>query len=151
MNSNQQSAGIDRQVLLSTLWLFVLLNMIFRDIHEIGTVEFLEQAMTGAFNGTVITDELLLVAGIVLELPIAMVLFSRILKYRINRWFNIITAVIMMFAVISSNLAPDLDDVFFAAVETLALIFIAWQAWSWVNPEIASSNTTNLIHQTEVA
>ncbi|MFT5195108.1 MAG: Sec-independent protein secretion pathway component TatC [Candidatus Promineifilaceae bacterium] len=151
MNSNQQSAGIDTKVLLSTLWLFVLLNMIFRDIHEIGTVDFLEQAMTGVFNGTVITDKLLLFAGILLELPIAMVLFSRILRYRINRWLNLITALIMFAAVISSNLAPDLDDAFFAAVELLALFFIAWKAWGWSNPEIAPSKSTHLTHETEVA
>ena len=151
MNTNQQSAGIDTKVLLSTLWLFVLLNMIFRDIHEIGTVEFLEQAMTGVFNGTVITDELLLFAGIMLELPIAMVLFARILGYRINRVFNLITAVIMTAAVVSSNLAPDLDDMFFAAVEILALLFIMWTAWRWVNPELSTKQLVNLTPQKEYA
>ncbi|MFK7805168.1 MAG: DUF6326 family protein [Anaerolineae bacterium] len=151
MNTNQQPSGIDTKVLLSTLWLFVLLNMIFRDIHEIGTVEFLEQAMTGVFNGTVITDELLLFAGIMLELPIAMVLFARILGYRINRVFNLITAVIMTAAVVSSNLAPDLDDMFFAAVEILALLFIMWTAWRWVNPELSTKQLMNLTPQKEYA
>lgn len=151
MNTNQQPSGIDTKVLLSTLWLFVLLNMIFRDIHEIGTVEFLEQAMTGVFNGTVITDELLLFAGIMLELPIAMVLFARILGYRINRVFNLITAVIMTAAVVSSNLAPDLDDMFFAAVEILALLFIIWTAWRWVNPELSTKQLVSLTPQKEYA
>ncbi|MFT7587542.1 MAG: hypothetical protein ACI9EW_003986, partial [Cellvibrionaceae bacterium] len=79
------------------------------------------------------------------------VLFSRILRYRINRWLNLITALIMFAAVISSNLAPDLDDAFFAAVELLALFFIAWKAWGWSNPEIAPSKSTHLTHETEVA
>ena len=38
---------------------------------------------------TLVTDELLLAAGIVLELPIAMVLLARILNDRLNRWLNI--------------------------------------------------------------
>ena len=151
MKPIKKPAGIDIKVLLSTLWLFVLLNMIFRDIHEIPTPEFLEQAMAGVFNGTRVTDELLLFAGIVLELPIAMVLLSRILNYQLNRWLNISIAFIMIGAIISNNLAPDLDDAFFAVVELIALFCIAWQAWRWSNPIATEVDTANVVYLKEAA
>ena len=42
-----------RQV-LSTLWIFFMLNLVFRDIHEIGTAAFLNEALAGKINGAVI-------------------------------------------------------------------------------------------------
>lgn len=36
MNSNKAITGMDMKTMLSTLWIFVLLNVIFRDIHELG-------------------------------------------------------------------------------------------------------------------
>ncbi len=34
MISNHKTIGMDIKALLSTLWIFVLFNMIFRDLHE---------------------------------------------------------------------------------------------------------------------
>ena len=45
MNSNKKIAKIDTKAILSTLWIFVLLNIIFRDIHEIVTPEFIEKTV----------------------------------------------------------------------------------------------------------
>ena len=67
MNTSREAATSDKKILLSTLWIFVLFNMLFRDIHEIPTREFLEQAITGTMNGVVITDELLLIGGIMMS------------------------------------------------------------------------------------
>ena len=70
------------------------------------------------------------------EIPIAMVLLSRILKYSVNRWTNIIVGVIMIPLVLSNGLA-DLDDMFFATIEIVAMTFIVWYAWTWPNPELS--------------
>ena len=42
-----------------------------------------------------LTEGFLLGASILVEIPIAMVLLSQILKYRANRWANIIAGTIM--------------------------------------------------------
>ena len=130
MNILEKKTGSETKVLLSTLWLFYLLNMIFRDIHEIAKPEFLAEMMTRS----AIPEELFLVAGIVLEIPIAMVVLSRLLNYPINRWANIIAPVLMV-VFIFTNPPGDLDDIFFAAVELIALALIVWNAWKWRNPE----------------
>ena len=107
--------------------------MIFRDIHEIPTAEFLQQAITGVVNGTPVTDELLFIAGIVLELFIMMVLLSRILAHRINRQINLIIGSLAIVAVLA-NPPGDLDDWLFSTVEIILLVAIVRTAWVWKSP-----------------
>ena len=135
MTTSVETTKIDTKMLLSTLWIFILFNMLFRDVHEIPKREFLQQAMTGSFNGIVITDGLLLIGGIMIELLIVMVLLSRVLPYRLNRWANIVVATFAIMTTVMNNLAPDLDDMFFAAIEIVALACIIWFAWQWKKQE----------------
>ena len=130
MNSNKKSNGMDRKALLSTLWIFVLLNIIFRDLHEFISPGFLEEAITGYVDGMQITERLVFIGAIIVEIPIAMVLLSRVLKYRVNRWVNIIAAAITIVVVFSS--VPTVPaDIFFDAIEVVALSLIIWYAWKW--------------------
>ena len=94
--------------------------------------------MTGTMS-IQMTEEFLLLAGILLEIPIAMVLLSRVLKYRVNRWANIITAAATT-AFVIANGVKDLDDIFFVSVIVVALSLIVWYAWQWPNPELSPNN-----------
>lgn len=130
MNSNNKTNGMDRKALLSTLWIFVLFNIIFRDLHEFISPGFLEEAITGYVDGMQITERLVFIGAIIVEIPIAMVLLSRVLKYRVNRWVNIIAAAITIMVVFSS--VPTVPaDIFFDAIEIVALSLIIWYAWKW--------------------
>ena len=121
---------MDRKALLSTLWIFVLFNIIFRDLHEFISPGFLEEAITGYVDGMQITERLVFIGAIIVEIPIAMVLLSRVLKYRVNRWVNIIAAAITIVVVFSS--VPTVPaDIFFDAIEVVALSLIIWYAWKW--------------------
>lgn len=81
MNLQKQILIMETKAKLSTLWIFFLLNTIFRDIHEFIEPGFIEKAMTGTFNGTQITEHLLLLGGFVAQVPISMVLSSSICGY----------------------------------------------------------------------
>jgi hypothetical protein len=131
MDIQQKLITMERKSILSTLWIFVLLNMIFRDIHELVRPGLLEEMMTGIVNGTQVTDELLLLGGIMVEVVIVMVILARVLEVRVNRWANIIVGAISIMLVISNNTAPDLDDMFFAVIQVAALAVIIWYAWTW--------------------
>ena len=133
MNLQKQILTMETKAKLSTLWMFFLLNTIFRDIHEFIEPGFIEKAMTGTFNGTQITEHLLLLGGFVAEVPISMVLFSRLLPYGVNRWANIIAAVITLSFEIRNG-TTDLDDTFHMVIEIAALFSIIWSAWRWRNP-----------------
>ncbi|MBE9048448.1 hypothetical protein IQ255_29400 [Pleurocapsales cyanobacterium LEGE 10410] len=133
MNLQKQIMVMEMKAKLSTLWMFFLLNTIFRDIHEFIEPGFIEQVMTGTFNGTLITEHLLLLGGFVAEVPISMVLLSRLLPYGANRWANIIAAVITLSFEIKNG-TTDLDDTFHMVIEITALFSIIWSAWRWRNP-----------------
>lgn len=120
---------IKPQSLLSTLWIFILLNMIFRDIHQFGKKSFLEEIMTGIVNGIKITDELMLFGGFLVEIPILMVLLSRILDNSLNKWANIIASIITCLVLLSGLPTSDMDDLFFMAIEFIAFLSIIRIAW----------------------
>lgn len=120
---------IKPHALLSTLWLFVLLNMVFRDFHQLGKKGFLEEMMSGVVNGVAITDELMLVGGILAEIPILMVLLSRILNNNANKWANIFAGLITMTVFATAIPAADMDDIFHMIIEVIALLWIFKISW----------------------
>jgi Sec-independent protein secretion pathway component TatC len=129
MNRNEKTANMDMKVKLSTLWIVVLFNMVFADIVGFMNPGALEDIMTGAV-GIKITQELLLVFSILLEIPIAMILLSRVLDHSANRWANIVAGVITILFVIGGA-STYLSYLFFATVEVLCMLFIIWYAWNW--------------------
>ena len=133
MSLQKQMLTIETKAKLSTLWIFYLLNTIFRDIHEFDKPGFIKQVMTGTLNGTQITEPLLLLGGFIVEIPISMVLFSRLLPYGANRWANIIAAAIVLSFEIMNG-STDLDDTFHLFIEIAALSFIIFSAWRWQKP-----------------
>ena len=87
--------------------------------------------MTGVVNGVQITDGLLLVGGIMIAVPLLMIPLIQFLNFKANRLTNIFMVVLQIVSVIGNNMAPDLDDVFFAVIELVALLLILRLAWNW--------------------
>ena len=125
---------IDTKVLLSTLWSVVMLNVLNADILSLiipGSAD--EVARTSASTGASI-PQLMLIGAIMGELGIAMIILSRVLKYGINRWVNIIVGIVTI-AYIWGGASAYPHYIFIATVETLCLLSIIWFAWKWRNPE----------------
>ena len=70
----------------------------------------------------------MLIFAIIMEIPIAMIFLSRLLKYRANRRANIIASVITIAFVILGGSA-NLVYAFFAAIEIVCMLIIIWYAW----------------------
>jgi len=119
------------RILLSVLWVFVILNFFARDIHELGRPGMLEQMMSGTIDGVVITEKLMLLGGIMIEIPILMTVLALLLPHRMNRWANIVVGLLTMVMIVTMNLQPDLDNVFFMGIQLIALTFIVRIAWQW--------------------
>src|SRR5574338_342446 len=80
---------------LSTIWLFAILNYLYCDIVSLMDSGLLKQYLVGNVGGMQIRQEFLLGASFLMEIPIGMVLLSRLLGYKANRWANIIAGAIM--------------------------------------------------------
>jgi hypothetical protein len=130
MNTSRKITGRrDRTVILSTLWLFATLNYIYCDV-----VAVMDPVKRTPFQ---LTPGFLLGASILVEIPIAMVILSRVLKYGANRWANIIAGTIMTAVQILSLFVavPAMYYVFFSVVEIACTLFIVGYAWSWSHPQ----------------
>ena len=138
MSSNE----MDMKVKLSTLWIFAMFNYIYADILTLMDPEVMQEMATGTVGGVVMTQEFLLIGAILMETAIVMVILSRVLKYKINRWANIISGVIHTAAVFLSLFVgtPAMYYAFFATIEIACTLFIVWYAWKWVNPEVSPDN-----------
>jgi hypothetical protein len=125
---------IDAKVLLSTLWIVVMINMLKADILSLyipGSAE--ELAQTAASTGASI-PQLMLGGAIMMEISIVMIILSRVLKYSLNRWANIIVSVITIAFVVGGGVTYP-HYIFIAAVEVICLLSIIWIAWKWRNVE----------------
>ena len=121
----------DLRVSLSTLWVFMLLNYLYCDV-------------LGLFDPGMpknMTQDALLAASFLMEIPIAMVVLSRVLDYRANRWANMIAGAFMTLAQVGSLFVgtPPLFYLFFSAIEIACLLLIVWTAWRWADPAPATA------------
>ncbi len=132
MKANIKDAGMkDRKVVLSTLWIFAMLNYLYADVFTLFFNPTAQKVSLAMPQGAV------LVFALLMEIAIAMVLLSRFLKYGANRWANIIAGIFHTAFVAWSMIGetPALFYVFFASIEIICTLFIAWYAWKWRNPE----------------
>lgn len=123
----------NRKAVLSTLWIFALFNYAYCDILGLMDSNLLNQILTGTVDGMNMTENFLLGAAVLMEIPIAMVLLSRILNHRANRWTNIIAGFIMTVVQIASLLMgpPTKYYLFCSIIEIATTLFIVWYAWRW--------------------
>jgi hypothetical protein len=126
---------MDKKVLLSTLWIFLVVNFIFCDVFTLHLSDTLKALITGEMNGFVIGQEFLLAFAVVMELAMVMIVLSRILPYKMNRIFNIIIgtilAILQTWTVVGEG--TTLHYYFFSVIEIATCISIVWVAWKWKN------------------
>jgi hypothetical protein len=134
----------DTKERLSLFWLFALLNYLYADVLALF-------AFIGSPNSAPhLPQWALLGSAVLMEIPIAMILASRLLPFRANRLANIIAGGILTLVNGFLTFVPPLagwgrppafpEYLFFATIETVATSVIIWQAWTWsgVKPAVSS-------------
>ena len=76
-----------------------------------------------------VAEAYVLIFGIILEIPIIMVVLSRILRAKVNKWANIIAVGIFSLSMLSTLAGADMDDIFFMLMELLGFVAIIKIAW----------------------
>ena len=133
----------DRKVRLSTLWIFATLNYLYADVLALFDIT----KGSGVASTPQFTQALLIGASIIVEIPILMVLLSRELPYRSNRWANILAGIAETIAVLSYQFVVPVVSgtttiyyLFFGAIEIPTTLFIIWYAWTWHEAEISGTS-----------
>lgn len=132
MNSVTIAKKMDTRVLLSTLWIVVMINMLKADILSLYIPGALDEL--AKFAGETPISQLMLGGAIMMEISILMIVLSRVLAYRLNRWANIVTSILTIVFVIGGGSSYP-HYIFIATVEVICLLLILWTAWKWANPE----------------
>jgi len=142
----QKWTDLDMSVKLSTLWITASLSYLYCDVISLMDPELLKQYLQGTVNGLAFTPGFLLGAAILISIPITMVLLSRVLNYRANRWTNI-TAATFMTGVQTLTLVmgvPAPYYLYLSIIEIACTVLIVGYAWMWrkpapaVQPEVAA-------------
>jgi uncharacterized protein DUF6326 len=118
---------------LSTLWIFATLNYLYCDVVTLMDPAKLKGYVAGNIGGIEITQGFLLGAGVLVEIPMAMVLLSRVLPYRGSRWANVVAGAFMTLVQAATLFVatPAPYYVFFSVIEIAATAAIVWYSWRW--------------------
>jgi hypothetical protein len=125
--------AIKTNVLLSTVWIFVTINYLYCDVFTLFHSEDLKNFLNGKVGDMVIDQNFLLTFSIILEIPIVMILVSRIATFKVNRIANIVAGVVMTLVQSGSLFAGDATKhyIFFSIIEICTTLFIIWTAVRW--------------------
>ena len=139
MDENEKTSETkDLRARISTLWIVVMFNMLFADVLTLFIPKSLQDILSGS-TPIKITPGLMLAMAVIIEIPIAMIFLSRVLKRRANRWANIVAgAITIAFVVGMGSLTPHY--VFVAAAECVSLLAIIWLAWKRLDLETVRLN-----------
>lgn len=128
--------SIDPRILLSTLWIVLSVNYIFCDVFTLMDSESLRTILSGRMGDLVISREFLLAFAVIMEIPLMMILLSRVLPHTWNRPLNIVAGILLTLIQVWSltTETPALHYLFFSIVEIGLSAGIAVYAFTWKHP-----------------
>jgi hypothetical protein len=119
----------DVQIKLSALWVALMLTYLLGDVLRIFSGDF----KAGEIRGMEVTQVMYLGMAVLMVIPIVMVFLSLTLDYPVNRWANIIVAIIFfVFNLIGLPTYPSAYDKFLIIVGLAFNVLTVWYAWKWV-------------------
>jgi hypothetical protein len=129
---------------LSLLWIFALLNYLYADVIALWALLGAPPADTPHLGQVALAG-----SAVLMEIPIAMIVASRLLPVPANRLANIVSGTIVTLIngfltfippLVGWGRPPALPEyLFFATLETVATVAIVWQAWTWPASKPASA------------
>ena len=119
---------LDTRIILSGLWVATMLTYLLGDVLRIFSGDFTK--MGGMQD---VTKGMFLGIAILMVTPIVMVVLSMTLNYPVNRWANIIVAIIFFgINIVGLPRYPGAYDKFLIIVSLVFNALTVWYAWKWV-------------------
>ena len=136
----------DTKERLSQLWIFAFLNYLYADVLALWVIV----GLPNLADAPHLPPWALAGSAVLMEIPMAMIVACRLLRFRANRLANIIAGAILTLVNGFLTFVPPLagwgrppglpEYLFFATIETVATSVIIWQAWTWSGGEAAVSS-----------
>jgi hypothetical protein len=120
---------LDVRISLSGLWVALMLTYLLGDVLRIYSGDF----RSGEIGGRKITQTQWLGIAILMVIPAVMVFLSLTLDFPVNRWANIIVAIVFfVFNLIGLPTYPSAYDRFLIIVGLVFNVLTVGYAWTWV-------------------
>ena len=117
------------KIQLSALWVAVALTYLLGDVLRIFVGDF----KPGEIAGKPMTQEMTLGIAALFVIPIVMVVLTLNLAQSIDRWANIVVAVVFfLFNVVGLPTYPGWYDKFLIGVSLVFNAVTVWRAWNWI-------------------
>jgi hypothetical protein len=117
------------KIFLAALWIALMLTYLLGDVLRIFSGEF----VPGEISGVKMSQGMLLGMAVIMLIPIVMSFLSLVLNQPINRWANIIAAILLfLFNAVGLPTYPSLYDKFLIVVGLVINIGSVYFAWTWI-------------------
>lgn len=120
---------LNTRLILSIIWIALMLIYLLGDVLRIFSGDF----TPGEFSGVPASQGMLLGIAAFMLIPILMVILTLILPHSVNRWANIIVAIIFFaFNLMGLPTYPSAYDKFLLAVSLGVNGLTVYYAWNWL-------------------
>ncbi|MBI2590460.1 MAG: hypothetical protein HYW33_01065 [Candidatus Blackburnbacteria bacterium] len=129
-----EDTKIDVKLKLSALWITMLFVFAYVDIFTVYRADFVKEILSENISGMKVSQAFLMFTTVYILIPSLMVFLSLVLKPTINRWTNIVVALlyavsILYFAISIPN--PWIYYNFSGVIDVILLLLIVCFAWKW--------------------
>ncbi len=117
------------RIRLSGIWVALMLTYLLGDVLRIFSGDF----EAGEIGGMEVSQGMYLGMAALMVIPIVMVVLSLNLNQPVNRWANIVVAVVFfLFNLVGLPTYPSAYDKFLIVVGLAFNVLTVWYAWRWV-------------------
>lgn len=132
----------ERNTLLSVLWTYLTVNYIYCDVFSLHLANTLQALLTGEVGSITITEEFLLVFAVIMQIPMIMILLSRVLAFKLNKVCNIVAGIITTSVqAVTVTMGGTLHYMLFSFFEISTGLLIIYLAATW-RPQIRNEVNT---------
>lgn len=115
--------------LVSALWLFAILNYLYCDVLGSHDADYMRDILDGT-GAVQLNQGALLGAGVLMTIPIAATLLTRIASHRLARWYSVAAGTVMTLVQVATLFVgtSTMYYTYFSVLEIAATATITWIA-----------------------
>ena len=118
--------------ILAGLWTVLMILFIYADIFSLFRTGQIEKMMSGHMGPFIVSQNSILIASLLMAIPALMIIISLTLKSKLNRYINIVVALIYIFVEITNMIGETwIYYLVYGIIEVIITLFIIIKAIKW--------------------
>ena len=117
---------------LSALWTTLMFLYVYADVLSFYRPGVIDEVRDGKMGPLEVSQASLLAASVLVIIPALMIFLSLILKYKVNRWANVIAGALFTLVNIGNLVGESwIYYIVFGLVEIVVTLSILCYSWKW--------------------